>query len=163
MHFKLSDNPLGGMLMYNHILISTDGSETAQKGVDHGLALAKALGVNVTIMTVTERFPVYSSGVGYDLAWSEAALTEYAEGQKSAAEGILASAKDSAERLGVTTEILHVPDAEVAEAIIAVAKERNCGLIVMASHGRRGLGRLMLGSKAFEVLTHSVIPVLVVR
>jgi nucleotide-binding universal stress UspA family protein len=63
----------------------------------------------------------------------------------------------------VTADTLHVPDAEVAEAIIAAAKGRNCALIVMASHGRRGLGRLMLGSKAYEVLTHSDIPVLIVR
>ncbi|MFB9047197.1 universal stress protein [Sphingobium indicum] len=149
--------------MYKRILISTDGSEVAQKGVDHGLALAKALGVNVTIITVTERFQVYSGVVGYDLAWSGAVLDEYAQGQKKAADGILSGARQSAERLGVTVDTLHVPDAEVAEAIIAAAKERNCGLIVMASHGRRGLGRLMLGSKASEVLTHSDIPVLIVR
>ena len=149
--------------MYNRILISTDGSEIAQKGVDHGLALAKALGVDVTIITVTERFQVYSGVVGYDLAWSGAVLDEYAAGQKKAADSILSGARQSAERLGVTADTLHVPDAEVAEAIIAAAKERNCGLIVMASHGRRGLQRLMLGSKASEVLTHSDIPVLIVR
>jgi nucleotide-binding universal stress UspA family protein len=149
--------------MYNRILISTDGSEVAQKGVDHGLALAKALGIAVTIITVTERFPVYSSGVGYDLAWSDAALTEYSEAQKKTADSILASASQLAERMGVSAETLHVPDAEVAEAIIAAAQGRNCGLIVMASHGRRGMRRLMLGSKASEVLTHSDIPVLVVR
>jgi|TARA_R110000868_G_scaffold67056_7_gene199353 nucleotide-binding universal stress UspA family protein len=149
--------------MYNRILISTDGSEVAQKGVDHGIALAKALGVEVTIITVTERLPVFSSGVAYDLAWSDAALTEYAQGQQKAAESILAGARQSAERLAVSAEALHVPDAEVAEAIIAAAQDRQCGLIVMASHGRRGLGRLMLGSKASEVLTHSDIPVLVVR
>lgn len=149
--------------MYNRILISTDGSEIAQKGVDHGLALAKILGAEVTIITVTERFPVYTSGVGYDLAWSSVALAEYAEGQTKAADSILAAAKQSAQRLGVTADTLHVPEAEVAEAIIAAAQERNCDLIVMASHGRRGLGRLMLGSKASEVLAHTDIPVLVVR
>lgn len=149
--------------MYNRILISTDGSEIAQKGVDHGLALAKTLGAEVTIITVTERFPVYTSGVGYDLAWSGAALAEYAEGQTKAADSILAAAQQSAQRLGVTADTLHVPEAEVAEAIIAAAQERNCDLIVMASHGRRGLGRLMLGSKASEVLAHTDIPVLVVR
>lgn len=149
--------------MYNRILISTDGSEIAQKGVDHGLALAKTLGAEVTIITVTERFPVYTSGVGYDLAWSGVALAEYAEGQTKAADSILAAAQQSAQRLGVTADTLHVPEAEVAEAIIAAAQERNCDLIVMASHGRRGLGRLMLGSKASEVLAHTDIPVLVVR
>lgn len=149
--------------MYNRILISTDGSELGQKGVDHGLALAKALGVEVTLITVTERFPVYSSGVGYELSWSDAALTEYADGQKKMADAILASARQAAERAGVSVETVHAPDALVGEAIIAAAQERNCGLIVMASHGRRGLGRLMLGSKTSEVLTHSEIPVLVVR
>lgn len=149
--------------MYNRILISTDGSELGQKGVDHGLALAKALGIEVTLVTVTERFPVYSSGVGYELSWSETVLTEYADGQKKMAAGILASARQAAERAGVPAETLHIPDAPVAEAIIAAAQERRCGLIVMASHGRRGLGRLMLGSKTSEVLTHSDIPILVVR
>ena len=98
---------------------------------------SKALGVDVTIITVTERFQVYSGAVGYDLAWSGAVLDEYAQGQKKAADSILSGARQSAERLGVTADTLHVPDAEVAEAIIAAAKERNCGLIVMASHGRR--------------------------
>src|SRR6218665_830860 len=149
--------------MYNRILISTDGSELGQKGVDHGLALAKALGSQVTLITVTERFPVYSSGVGYDFSWSDAAISEYSEGQKKVADGILATARQAAERAGLTAEILHVPDALVAEAIIAAAQERNCGLIVMASHGRRGLGRLMVGRKTSEVLTQSEIPVLVVR
>lgn len=149
--------------MYNRILISTDGSELGQKGVDQGVALARTLGIGVTIVTVTERFPVYSSGVGYDLTWSDASLTEYTEGQEKAAAGILAAARHSADRLGVSVDTLHIPNAQVAEAIIATAKERSCGLIVMASHGRRGLSRLMLGSKTAEVLTHTEIPVLVVR
>lgn len=149
--------------MYNRILISTDGSEVGQKGVDHGLELAKALGLDVIVITVTERFPVYSSGVGYDFTWSNPALVEYSEGQKKAADGILANARQAAERSGVSADTIHVPDAQVADAIIAAAQEHKCGLIVMASHGRRGVGRLMLGSKTSEVLSHSDIPVLVVR
>lgn len=149
--------------MYNRILISTDGSEVGQKGVDHGLALAKSLGAAITIITVTERFPAYSSGVGYDLSWSDSALAEYADSQKKAADAILANALQAAERLGLSAEPLHVPNAQVGEAIIAAAQERSCDLIVMASHGRRGFRRLVLGSKASEVLTHSEIPVLVVR
>lgn len=149
--------------MYQHILISTDGSELAQTGVDHGLALAKALGSRVTIVTVTERFPVYSSGVGYDLAWGGSAFDDYAQAQKGIADAILANARQSADGLGVAVETLHIPDAQVAEAIINTARERACGLIVMASHGRRGLKRVMLGSQTAEVLNHSEIPVLVVR
>lgn len=149
--------------MYNRILISTDGSDVGHRGVDHGLSLAMNLGSPVSIVTVSERFPVYSGGVGYDFSWSDAALTEYSEKQSQAAEAILRVAKQTAERLGVSAETVHLPDAQVAEAIVACARERGCGLIVMASHGRRGLGRLMLGSKTSEVLLHSDIPVLVVR
>lgn len=149
--------------MYNRILISTDGSDVAQKGVDHGLSLAQALGVEATIVTVTERFPVYSSGIAYDFTWSTPALAEYAEGQKKEAEAILAAARQSADRVGVPAETVHVADAQVAEAIISTAREHDCGLIVMASHGRRGIRRMMLGSQAAEVLAHSEIPVLVVR
>lgn len=149
--------------MFNRILIATDGSEVGQKGVDYGLDLAKALGVDVTVITVTERLPVYSGMVGYDFAWSESALAEYSGGQKRLADGILANVQQAAERLGVSAETLHVSDAQVADAIISAAQERNCGLIVMASHGRRGLGRLMLGSNTSEVLSQTDIPVLVAR
>ena len=149
--------------MYNHILISTDGSEVGQKGVDHGLSLAKALGAKVTIITVTERFPVYAGGVGFDYAMGDTTMADYAAGQKEAANAVLATAKQSADRLGVSAETLHVSDAQPAEAIIEATKARNCSLITMASHGRRGLGRLVLGSKTSEVLANSPVPVLVVR
>lgn len=149
--------------MYKHILISTDGSELSHKGVVQGVGLAKSLGAKATVITVTERFPIYSSGVAYDYAISEDSLAEYEEGQKGAAAAILASATAAAEQAGISIDTLHAPDAQVAEAIIAAAEARGCDLIVMASHGRRGLGRLMLGSKTSEVLTHTQIPVLVVR
>lgn len=149
--------------MYNRILIATDGSELGQKGLDHGLSLAKAVGAEAIVITVSEPLPVYTGGVGFDIAWTGAALPEYVEVQRKAADDMLASAQQAARRVGVPIETLHVPDAQVAEAIIAAAKDRDCALIVMASHGRRGLGRLMLGSKTSEVLTHTGIPVLVVR
>ncbi|MDO8912616.1 MAG: universal stress protein [Phenylobacterium sp.] len=149
--------------MYSHVLISTDGSEVAQKGVEHGLSLAKALGAKVTLITVTERFPVYARGVGLEYAMSQPMTAEYATGQKEAANAALAAAKQLADRLGISTEDLHVPDAHPADAIIEAARSRNCSLIVMASHGRRGLGRLLLGSTTSEVLAASPVPVLVVR
>lgn len=149
--------------MYNHILISTDGSEVAKKGVDHGLTLAKALGARVTIVTVTERFPVYPGAAGFDYTFSDSLMADYETGQTEAANAVLSAAKQSAERLGVSAETLHVPNAQPAEAIVGTAKARNCSLIAMASHGRRGLGRLVLGSQAAEVLANSPVPVLVVR
>lgn len=90
-------------------------------------------------------------------------IAAFQEGQARNAEQILAPAKIAAEKLGVEVKTLHIPDAYAAEAIVDVAKAEDCSLIVMASHGRRGLGRLLLGSQTSEVLTHSPVPVLVVR
>ncbi len=149
--------------MYKHILISTDGSEVGQRGVDQGLSLAKALGAQVTIITVTERLLAYADAVSFAYAMSDSSMADYAAGQKEAANAILAASKQSADRLGVSAETLHVPDSQPAEAIIEAAKSRNSSLISMASHGRRGFGRLMLGSVTSEVLAHSPVPVLVVR
>jgi nucleotide-binding universal stress UspA family protein len=149
--------------MYKHILISTDGSELAERGLDHGLTLAKALNGRVTIITVTERSPVYADDLTIVYAMSDRLMADYAAGQGEIAAAILAAAKRSADRMGVPAETLHVPNAQPAEAIVAAAKSRNCSLIAMASHGRRGLGRLVLGSVTSEVLAHSPVPVLVVR
>jgi len=146
--------------MYQHILISTDGSDVAQKGVDHGLTLAKRLNAKVTILTVTERLPVYA---GIDGGLSSVGYDDYGASQKAAAAQVLTFAKQAADRVGVVAETLLMENAVPAEAIIATAKARNCNLIAMASHGRRGIGRLFLGSVASEVVAHSPIPVLVVR
>lgn len=145
--------------MYQHILISIDGSEVAQKGVDHGLALAKSLGAKVTIITVTERMPTYPGIEGM----SDAAYANYSAGQTEAAGETLAAAKEAASRVGVSAETVLFESAPPAEAIIETAKAHNCDLIAMASHGRRGLRRLVLGSVTSEVLGHSPIPVLVIR
>ena len=146
--------------MYKHILISTDGSEVAQKGVDHGLSLAKALGARVTVVSVTERYPLYTSP---DWIPPPNEIEAYDTRQKEGAAQVLADVKAAADRLGVTAETVHVPDAQPAEAIVAVAKQHNCSLIVMASHGRRGIRRLLLGSQTSEVLVSSPVPVLVIR
>jgi nucleotide-binding universal stress UspA family protein len=150
--------------MYEHILISTDGSEVAQKGVDHGLSLAKNLGARVTIVMVTEQFPVpgYAGVAGGWIPGPED-MARYEASQKEAAQKVLGAVETAAKELGVAADIVHVPDAFPAEAIIEVAKARDCSLIVMASHGRRGLRRLVLGSQTWEVLANSPVPVLVVR
>ena len=149
--------------MYHHILISTDGSELGTKGLDHGLTLAKALGAKVTIITVTERYPSYIGSAGEVWIAATELETEFEESRKQQAEGILKTAAEAAGRMGVPAQVLHVPNALPAEAIVAVAKEKDCSLICMSSHGRRGLGRLLLGSQTAEVLAHSPVPVLVVR
>ncbi|MFU0503917.1 universal stress protein [Pseudaminobacter sp. NGMCC 1.201702] len=149
--------------MYKHILIATDGSELAQKGVEQGLALARDLGSVVTILTVTEPFPSYA--MAGDTGWvaSPADIERYTASRREFAERLLAKSKEEAKRVGVAADLLHLEDRFPAEGIVAAAKDNGCDLVVMASHGRRGLGRLLLGSQTIEVLTHSKVPVLVVR
>jgi len=146
--------------MYTHILISTDGSDVARKGLDQGLALAKSLGAKVTIVTVTERMPVY---YGLDAGVAAVAYDGYGASQRDAAQKTLAAAKDAAVRLGVTADTVLLENVLPAEAILDAAKTHGCNLIAMASHGRRGLGRLVMGSVTAEVLAHSPVAVLVVR
>jgi nucleotide-binding universal stress UspA family protein len=149
--------------MYKHILISTDGSDVAQKGVDHGLSLAKSLGAKVTVITVTEPFPFHASTAGAGWVPLPEDISGYEEGQKKAADKLLATVREAAAKIEVAADGLHVPDARPAEAIVETATTEGCSLIVMAPHGRRGLGRLLLGSQTAEVLAHSPVPVLVVR
>jgi nucleotide-binding universal stress UspA family protein len=149
--------------MYSHILISTDGSELAGKGLDHGLSLARALGSKVTIVTVTEPFPIFADAAGGGWSPGLVAPEGYEEDQKAYADGILAAAGSAADTAGVLASVLHVAKSHPAEAIVETARSQGCELIVMASHGRRGLGRLVLGSQTSEVVASSPVPVLVVR
>ena len=109
---------------------------------------------------VTERWRVHS---GPDWLPGPTEMAQYEARQKGAATKVLGDAKAAAARLGVDVETVHVPEAQPAEAIIATANKLQCNLIVMASHGRRGLRRLLLGSQTSEVLVSSPVPVLVVR
>lgn len=149
--------------MYEHILIATDGSDLARKGLDQGLALAKSLGARVSVIVVTEPFPLQTGVSGIGWVPTQGDFDGYAASQKEHAAAILAEAKAAADALGVAAEVVHVPDARPAEAIVETAVQGGCGLVVMASHGRRGLGRLLLGSQTSEVLAHATVPVLVVR
>jgi nucleotide-binding universal stress UspA family protein len=139
--------------VYKHILIATDGSELAQKGVDQGLALAKDLGSTVKVISVADTYPLQSAITRE--AWDEA--------QKSHANEALSAARAAALRLGVKVEVVFASDHSPAEAIVETSKKLGCDLIVMASHGRRGVSRLLLGSQTAEVVHSSSIPVLVVR
>jgi len=145
--------------MFQHILVSTDGSEVALKGVEQGLALAKAFGARATIITVSETILPYA-GAG---EVSAAVYQDYALVQKQAADRALASASEAAERIGVAAETVWRENISPADGIVETATERGCDLIAMASHGRRGLRRLILGSVASEVLARSPVPVFVSR
>ncbi|WP_072390012.1 universal stress protein [Hyphomicrobium sp. CS1GBMeth3] len=145
--------------MFKHILIATDGSELAHKAVAQGLEIAKALGAKVTAITVTEPWAAVAPG---EVAMAFP-ITEYEESVAVNANKILAAVADEAKAAGVPCATQHVRDQFPAEGIIEAAEKHACDLIVMASHGRRGLMRILLGSQATKVLTSSSVPVLVCR
>jgi nucleotide-binding universal stress UspA family protein len=147
--------------MYKHILIPTDGSRLSHRAVVAGVKLAQALGAQVTgLFAAPAATPlVYrdSLPVGYGTQEENAALI------KRASLRHLAVIEHAAKAAGVPCETVCVTDDFPADAILAVAKRRKCELIVMASHGRRGLSGVLLGSETQKVLTHASIPVLVCR
>jgi nucleotide-binding universal stress UspA family protein len=152
--------------MYANILLCTDGSDVARKGVKHGLALAKALNAKVTVITVTEPLPVdYAGGGRFGPVWipSREETDRFDAARKESAGKVLGEARAMAEQIGISAELLHVPNAYPAPAIIETAKSRGCDLIVMASYGRRGLRKLFLGSQTSEVLADGSVPVLVMQ
>ena len=149
--------------MYTHILLSTDGSDVASKGVKHGIALAKALNAKATVITVTEPLPVdYGSGHAGGWVPSKEEFDRFDAACKESAGKVLDEARAMAEQIGISAELLHVPNAYPAATIIETAKSKGCDLIVMASHGRRGLRKLFLGSQTSEVLADGSVAVLVV-
>ncbi len=145
--------------MYKHILIAIDGSDLSGKALSQGLGLAKTLTARVTIVTVTEPWATQMTG-------EAAAMFPFAEYEKAMAANaatILSKANAAASQAGVACSTLHVRERHPAEGILETAKAETCDLIVMASHGRRGLSRLFLGSQTHNVVTHSTIPVLICR
>lgn len=148
--------------MYRHILIATDGSERAAKAVEQGFALARELQAKATVLTVSE--PI-NTGFDDALGWSAVAtsLPDFQNAREEAARKVLDAASAQAGQARVTPQLVHVADRYAAEAIVDTAEREGCDLIVMASHGRRALGRLLLGSQTSEVLARCGVPVLVIR
>lgn len=145
--------------MYRHLLIATDGSELAQKAVTQGLALAKELKATVTAVTVTEPLMSMYAGEGAIAL----PIEDLESAAKASAEAILARVSSAAKQSDVPCEIVHVKEQHPAEGIVETAQAIKCDLIVMASHGRRGLAKLFLGSQATRVLSLSQIPVLICK
>jgi nucleotide-binding universal stress UspA family protein len=148
--------------MYKRILVATDGSELAKMAVEHGTKLAKSVGAKVIIATVTETWSAFQVASGIEGGEVDA-VQKFEAAAKEAAQSILDAAKSQADALGVDAETKHVLDRPAAEGIIELSELEDCDLIVMASHGRRGLGRMILGSQTAEVLAMSKKPVLVLR
>ena len=140
--------------MYRHILIPTDGSELAEQGVAHGLALAKSLGARVSVIFVVEPLSEMTG------RFREAVAT-YAELRREQAANALDRAANAAKEAGVSCETIQGENGQPHQAIIAAAEDKRCDLIVMSSHGRGGLSMLLIGSVTNKVLTHAKTPVLV--
>jgi nucleotide-binding universal stress UspA family protein len=145
--------------MYASILIPTDGSELAAKAVQHGIALAKRIGAKVTVLTVLPPFHTFTT----DTQMLEDTPAQYKACMQKHAEKTLGTVVQAAHAAGVPCAAIQVEDEHPYRAIIATASTKGCDLIVMASHGRRGISALVLGSETVKVLTHSNIPVLVHR
>lgn len=150
--------------MYSRILIATDGSEVAERAVEQGLRLAMTLGTTeVRIITVTDPASIVGAGYATIAGTIVDPIPELLQAQAEASRNIIKSAEAIAANVGVRADTAVIDDNFPAEAIVADADRHGSELIVMGSHGRRGLGRLLLGSQTTNVLTHSKIPVLVIR
>lgn len=145
--------------MFRHILIPTDGSELSRTAVTTGVSLAKACNARVTAITVV--VPLADFGVGEFGSVSDPEA--YSRASAANAKVALAVVGDAAAQAHVSAETVQVNHDNPWQAIIDAAASRGCDLIVMASHGRRGLDALVLGSETNKVLTHSKTPVLVTR
>ncbi|MES3025581.1 MAG: universal stress protein [Pseudomonadota bacterium] len=145
--------------MFQHILLPTDGSAASERAVLGGLRLAKELGAAVSGLHVVTPFRVFT--VRPDML--EDTRAQYAQDAEAEARKALSFIANEAKEMGVAcnTGLVHADDPY--DAIIEVARDKRCDLIAMASHGRRGIEGLLLGSETQKVLTHSVIPVLVFR
>jgi nucleotide-binding universal stress UspA family protein len=148
--------------MYKHILIATDGSELAGRALEHGLALAKKVNASVTLVTVTEQWSPFDMAHKAREGVSEP-TRQFEKMAADSANAILTSAEQYAKKAGVDCDRVHIPDQNPADGIVAVAENKRCDLIVMASHGRRAVKRMLLGSHVSEVLARSAVPALVVR
>lgn len=148
--------------MYKHILLPTDGSKLAAKAVKQGIMLAKALKAKTTVINVTPEFQMVIDE-GFVLPNAGALQKRFEFESAKQAKKIVGAVKTAARAAGVRCDAVVVSSSRPYEAIIKQAKKARCDLIMMASHGRKGLQSLLLGSETAKVLTHSKIPVLVVR
>ena len=145
--------------MYSNILIPTDGSVLSGLALKDGVELAKALHAKLTVLTVTTPIQYYNA----EVAIIQEPPADFAERVAEHADNILADAAAAAKAAGVAAETMTVEAERPYQAIIDAATQKGCDLIIMASHGRKGVAALVLGSETQKVLTHCKIPVLVHR
>jgi nucleotide-binding universal stress UspA family protein len=147
--------------MYQKILVATDGSTLSKKAVRSAIELAAALEAELVALYVVPRYPISYFEGGITISTQDIARTEQQWADQGQA--VVDAVQQAAQAKGVKAKATVTKGDLVAEAIMAAAKKHKCDLIVMASHGRKGFKRILLGSETLHVLTHSAVPVLVLR
>ena len=145
--------------MFKHILLPTDGSELSAAAIQQGIRFAKSIGAKVTGLCV---MPLQQM-LFYDMVIPREAFAQTTQPWKELAETYLAAIEKGAKKAEVECSVVYERSDSPYEVIIRVAEQKGCDLIMMASHGRRGVKALLIGSETQKVLTHSRIPVLVYR
>jgi nucleotide-binding universal stress UspA family protein len=145
--------------MFQHILFATDGSPASQVAADACMRFAAQVRARVTILHVISNVHVYS----YEPGFTEPAHDTLRRNHEELARKCIESVEAIARNAQVTFESVVLHADEPSEAIVATARDKGCDLIAMASHGRRGIRAVLLGSQTQKVLTHSALPVLVFR
>jgi nucleotide-binding universal stress UspA family protein len=150
-----------GAAMYKNLLLATDGSKLSDKAVSHAIGLAQSVGATLTAFYAAPDYPMpaYADGVVYE----PVSRREYAKIAAEDAQKILDAVATKATAAGIECKTTYSIAPVPWEAILAAAKKHKCDAIVMASHGRRGISAVLLGSETQKVLTHTKLPVIVVR
>jgi nucleotide-binding universal stress UspA family protein len=145
--------------MFKHLLLPTDGSQLSEAAIHKGVQFAKSINAKVTGFYVLPEFHLFT----YRTEMLEDTKEQFARDSRAHAEQFLAVIEKAAKAAGVACDTAFATSDHPHEAIIQAAEEKSCDLIVMASHGRKGVQGILLGSETHKVLTHSTLPVLVYR
>jgi len=148
--------------MYTNILAATDGSDIAVKAVDQAIGLATTLGAKLTLVTIVAQTPAFA---GPEIGWTipSSVYEEIGKANDERSQAVLAAAADKARAAGIEPQTRKLKNVDIHHGILDAAKEVGADLVVMGSHGHRGLNRLILGSEASKVLSLAEIPVLIVK
>ena len=147
--------------MYQRILVATDGSDLSKTAVSSAIELAAAIGAELVALYVVPRYPVSYFEGGITISVEDIARTEKQWSDKGQA--VVDAVQEQAKAQDVIAKAVVAQSDLIAESIISAATKHGCDLVVMASHGRKGIKRVLLGSETQHVLTHSTVPVLVLR
>lgn len=144
--------------MFNHILLSTDGSDLSEKALPYAIELAKKFGSKLTVASVIDLYPYIGA-----IEVMPVGMDQWQDEVRKQAEAALQRMRNRLQAVGLGCDTVVEEDAQAWRGLLAVAEKQGCDAIIIASHGRGGVGSALLGSQTSRVLSHSKLPVLVVR